>query len=196
MNVKGKKHIWVYTPSRTDPKDLEFILVQRHQLIEDAMERVRESVQSAHKHHLLFVGPRGCGKIHLVTLIVLRLQADPALKARMRIAWLSEDETCTSFLELLLKIHAALARAYPEGYRSEMLAKAYDLGLEAAEEYVQRQLLATLASRTLVVVAENLDAIFGGLGQGGQKRLWAFIQENSKLAIVATTQRLVADLSN
>jgi tetratricopeptide (TPR) repeat protein len=196
MKDNNKKSIWVFTPSRTDPKDLEFILVQRHQLVEDAVERVRESVQSAHKHHLLFVGPRGCGKTHLVTLIVSRLQADPDLCGRMRIAWLNEDETCTSFLELLLKIHTALERGYPEEYRSEMLDKAYDQQPEIAQELITRHLLSTLASRTLVVVAENLDAIFGGLGPSGQKQLRAFIQENSKLAIVATAQRLVADLSD
>ena len=83
MRIDNKKSIWVFTPSRTDPKDLEFILVQRHQLLQDAVERVRESALTKHKHHLLFIGPRGCGKTHLVTLIVSRLLADPELADRM-----------------------------------------------------------------------------------------------------------------
>ena len=194
--MDNKKSIWVFTPSRSDPKDLEFILVQRHQLLQDAVERVRESALTKHKHHLLFVGPRGCGKTHLVTLIVSRLLADPELTDHMRMAWLNEDETCTSLLELLLKIHAALEKRYPGEYRPDMLGAAYGMKPEAAQELVSKHLLSTLGSRTLVVVAENLDAIFEGLGPAGQKQLRAFIQENSKLSIVATAQRLVEDLSS
>jgi tetratricopeptide (TPR) repeat protein/DNA-binding transcriptional ArsR family regulator len=196
MKNHSKKSIWVFTPSRTDPKDLEFILVQRHQLLQDAVERIRESALTENKHHLLFVGPRGCGKTHLVTLIVSRLLADPELTDRMRMAWLNEDETCTSLLELLLKIHAALEKSYQGEYRPDMLDAAYGMKPEAALEFISKHLLSTLGSRTLVLVAENLDAIFEGLGPVGQKQLRAFIQENSKLSIVATAQRLVEDLSS
>ncbi|MEQ1850751.1 MAG: MarR family transcriptional regulator [Chthoniobacteraceae bacterium] len=191
-----RKTIWVFTPSRTDPKDLEFILVQRQKLLQDAVERVKESALTAHKHHLLFVGPRGCGKTHLVTLVVSRLSEDDELTDRLRIAWLNEDETCTTLLEFLFKIHAALEKRYPDEFSSEMLATAYDMKQDAALEFVSRHLLSALGSRTLLVVAENLDAIFEGLGDPGQKQLRSFIQENPRLSIVATAQRLVEDLSN
>lgn len=190
------KTIWVFTPSRTDPKDLEFILVQRQKLLQDAVERVKESALTDHKHHLLFVGPRGCGKTHLVTLIVNRLSVDEELTDRLRIAWLNEDETCTSLLELLLKIHSALEKRYPAEFTSEMLAPAYDLKQVDAQSFVSRHLLSALSSRTLLVVTENLDAIFEGLGDTGQKQLRSFIQENPRLSIVATAQRLVDDLSS
>src|SRR5258708_4494011 len=92
----GPKTIWVFTPSRTDPKDLEFILVQRHKLLQDAVERVRESALTEHKHHLLFVGPRGCGKTYLITLIVSRLSDADKLPHHLRITCLNRDETCTT----------------------------------------------------------------------------------------------------
>jgi len=190
------KTIWVFTPSRTDPKDLEFILVQRQSLLRDAVERVQESALTNHKHHLLFVGPRGCGKTHLVTLIVSRLAEDESLTNHLRIAWLNEDETCTTLLELLLKIHAALEKRYPAEFHADMLSPAYDLKQDAALEFVSNHLLSALGSRTLLVVTENLDAIFEGLGDSGQKQLRSFIQENPRLSIVATAQRLVEDLSN
>ncbi len=189
--ASGRKTIWVFTPSRTDPKDLEFILVQRHTLLQDAVERVRESALTEHKHHLLFVGPRGCGKSHLVTLLVSRLSEDDQLADRLRIAWLNEDETCTTLLELLVKIHSALEKRYPDQYRGHMLNAAYDMGPDAALEFVSKHLLSSLGARTFLVVTENLDAIFEGLGNSGQQRLRAFIQENPKLCIVATAQRLV-----
>jgi DNA-binding transcriptional ArsR family regulator len=190
------KTIWVFTPSRTDPKDLEFILVQRQHLLRDAVERVQESALTGHKHHLLFVGPRGCGKTHLVTLIVSRLTEDESLTNHLRIAWLNEDETCTTLLEFLLKIHAALEKRYPAEFREDMLTPAYNLKQDAALEFVSKHLLSALGSRTLLVVTENLDAIFEGLGDSGQKQLRSFIQENPRLSIVATAQRLVEDLSN
>lgn len=193
---KSGKAIWVFTPSRTDPKDLEFILVQRQSLLRDAVERVRESALTDHKHHLLFVGPRGCGKTHLVTLIVSRLAEDDALTDRLRIAWLNEDETCTTLLELLLKIHVALEKRYPTEFSDEMLSNAYELKQDAALEFVSKHLLSALGTRTLLVVTENLDAIFEGLGDSGQKQLRSFIQENPQLSIVATAQRLVEDLSD
>ena len=191
-----RKTIWVFTPSRTDPKDLEFILVQRQKLLQDAVERVKESALTEHKHHLLFVGPRGCGKTHLVTLIVSRLGDDDELTDRLRIAWLNEDETCTTVLEFLVKIHSALEKRYPAEYREEILRAAYDMKQDAALEFVSARLLDSLGSRTLLVVTENLDAIFEGLQDAGQKQLRSFIQENPRLSIVATAQRLVEDLSD
>jgi tetratricopeptide (TPR) repeat protein len=195
-SAQGSKAIWVFTPSRTDPKDLEFILVQRHELLKDAVERVKESALTEHKHHLLFVGPRGCGKTHLVTLIVSRLGTDDTLANKLRIAWLNEDETCTTLLDFLLKIHSALEKRHPQEYQAKALEDAFEMTSKSALEFVSKHLLSTLGSRTLLVVTENLDAIFEGLGDSGQKQLRAFIQENPKLSIVATAQRLVEDLSD
>lgn len=195
-SAKDRRALWVFTPSRTDPKDLEFILVQRQKLLQDAVERVKESALTDHKHYLLFVAPRGCGKTHLVTLIVNRLVADAELADHLRIAWLNEDETCTTLLEFLLKIHGALEKRYPKEFRGEMLSAAYDMKPDAAMDFTSKQLLESLGSRTLLVVTENLDAIFEGLGDSGQKQLRSFIQENPKLCIVATAQRLVQDLTD
>ena len=188
--------ISVFTPSNTAPEDLEFILVQRKGILEDAVERVRESALTGHKHHLLFVGPRGCGKTHLITLIVYRVGLDENLGDRLRIAWLNEDETCTTLLEFLLKIHAALEKRYPAEFSDSMLAPAFEMKAEEALEFVSKHVLEALNSRTLMVAAENLDAIFENLGDEGQKKLRAFIQENPRLTIVATAQRLVESLSD
>ncbi|MEN3943515.1 tetratricopeptide repeat protein [Prosthecobacter sp. SYSU 5D2] len=195
MERGNGRTIWVFTPSRTDPKDLEYILVQRQPLLQDAVERVRESALTANKHHQLFVGPRGCGKTHLTTLIVSRLSDDEELTDRLRIAWLNEDETCTTLLELLVKVHGALEKRYPLEFKEDMLGPAFDLKPDAALEFVSRHLLSQLGARTLLLVTENLDAIFEGLGEAGQKQFRSFIQENPKLTIVATAQRLVEDLS-
>lgn len=193
---ESNRSIWVFTPSRTAPEDLEAIFVQRHELLKDAVERVRESALTDHKHHLLFVGPRGCGKTHLITLIVSRISADAEAAAALRLAWLNEDETCTSLLELLLKIHAALEKRYPAEFRTDDLAGAYELKATAAQDFVAQRLLVGLGPKTLMIVTENLDALFDSMGQEGQKQLRAFIQEHPRITIVGTAQRLVEDLSD
>jgi tetratricopeptide (TPR) repeat protein len=194
--VEASRSIWVFTPSRTSPEALEAILVQRHALLADAVERVRESALTAHKHHLLFVGPRGCGKTHLITLIVSRISADAEASEHLRLAWLNEDDTCTSLLELLIKIHTALEKRYPGEFRAAALAGAYDLKPAAALDFVAKRLLTSLDSKTLVVITENLDALFEAMGEAGQKQLRALIQEHPQFSIVATAQRLVEDLSD
>src|SRR5438105_15336059 len=101
-----------FSPNRTDPAVLEAIFVQRHRLAEVWLERLCDSVLTEAKHHLLAVGPRGCGKSHLVALLVGRLRKDPAVCERVRIAWLPEDETTPSFWKFLLRILRALNAEY------------------------------------------------------------------------------------
>lgn len=186
----------VFTPSNTLPEDLESILVQRESLIQDSVERVKESAVSDHKHHLLFVGPRGCGKTFFLTLVIHRVSQDRSLEDRLWIAWLNEDETCTTLLEFLIKTHAALEKRYPAEFRSDALDPAYEMKQNDAADFVAKHLLTTLGSRTLMVAAENLDALFENLGTDGQKRLRSFIQENPRFCFVATAQRLVESLAN
>lgn len=186
----------VFTPSNTSPEDLEFILVQRESLIQDAVERIKESALSDHKHHLLFVGPRGCGKTFFLTLIIHRISQDESVADRLRIAWLNEDETCTTLLEFLIKTHAALEKRHPDEFRSNALDPAYEMKPDDAADFVAKQLLSTLGFRTLMVAVENLDAFFETLGPQGQKRLRSFIQENPRFCFVATAQRLVESLAN
>jgi Cdc6-like AAA superfamily ATPase len=69
-----------FTPSRTDPDVLERIFVQRHELARDTEERIRESAEGGSKHHLLFIGPRGSGKTHLVSLVFHRLNNSEELR--------------------------------------------------------------------------------------------------------------------
>ncbi|WGS88023.1 ArsR family transcriptional regulator [Methylomonas sp. UP202] len=130
-----------------------------------------------------------------MTLLVHRVGLDDNLQESLRIAWLNEDETSTTLLELLRRIYLALSKRYPGDYRANDLEPIYDLEAEAAERLLATLLLEKLAGKTLLVALENLDALFEGLGKAGQQRLRAFIQEHPVMTIVATAQRLVDDVS-
>src|SRR6185437_1821735 len=99
----------------------EEIFVQRHELLADIVERVRESATTGNKHHVLLIGPRGIGKTHLIALLHHRIVQDPSLSEKVRIAWLLEDETITSFVQLLKRIYESLADEYPSEFPRDWL---------------------------------------------------------------------------
>jgi tetratricopeptide (TPR) repeat protein/DNA-binding transcriptional ArsR family regulator len=193
MNESG--FISVFTPSRTSLADLEFIFVQREALLADAVERIQESASTNNKHHLLFIGPRGCGKTHLITLLVHRLSQQAALDDCLHIAWLHEDETSTCFLEFLIRIYRALCKRYPLSYTEDNLEPFYELSPQKAETALSAFLLKQIAGKTLLVLVENLDALFESLGETELRKLRAYIQEHPYFCLVATAQKLVEDIS-
>jgi tetratricopeptide (TPR) repeat protein len=185
-----------FSPNRTDPEVLEAIFVQRQRLAEVWLGRLRDSVFTEVKHHLLAVGPRGCGKSHLVALLVSRLRKDPAVRERVRIAWLPEDESTTSFWKFLLRILRALNDEYGDEFPSpprERIAEATD---DRRSAILADYLLKKLDGRTLLVVVENLDDVMRGLKAEGQKRWRAFLQEHPVAATLATAQQLTKDISD
>ena len=193
--MTGRTFVSRFSPNRTDPAVLEAIFVQRHKLAARWYERLRDSALTEVKHHLLAVGPRGCGKSHLVALLVGRLRNDPAVSERVRIAWLPEDETTTSFWKFLLRILRALngeyADEFPTPPHDQLAGAANDRRAAVLTEYILKK----LNGRTLVVVVENLDDVMRGLKAEGQKRWRAFLQEHPVAATLATAQRLTKDVA-
>jgi DNA-binding transcriptional ArsR family regulator len=76
-----------------------------------------------------------------------------------------------------------------------VLEDAFDMPRQDAPRFLERQLLERLHDHTLLVLVENVDALFGGLGDAGQKQWRAFLQEYPVTCIVATSQQLFAGVS-
>jgi tetratricopeptide (TPR) repeat protein len=185
-----------FTPSLMKHEDLEEIFVQRHKLAQNIVELIRNSVITPSKHHTLLVGPRGIGKTHLVSLVYHRIHEMDDLDDCLLIAWLREEEWgITSFLDLLLRIFRALQEeSHGRGTTcrapTERMEALYQLPPDAAERAGAELLKEVIGNRTLLLLMENLDDIFAGLGDEGQKRLRAFLQENACCTILATSQSL------
>ena len=188
--MSNRNFIWRFTPSRTDPELLEAIFVQRESLLVDVLERIKDSAESGNKHHILLVGPRGIGKTHFVALVYSRVRKDPELEDAVRIAWLNEDETTTSFVQLLVKIYRALARDYASEFSAAWLSNLLDNPPDEVERQLKHCLVQTFRVKTLLILAENLDALFDGLGDMGQKKWRSFTQEHPFTSILATSQQL------
>ena len=190
-----KLYLSRFTPSLDDPETLEAIFVQRGELAARLVELIRESVLTGNKHYSLLVGPRGIGKTHMVSLVYHRVLAEADLKDRLRIAWLREEEYVVSFLDFLQTI----LRVLQEEYRDEQLERECErlpgLSVEEAELRAEQLLLRAVGDGTLLLIVENLDEIFKGLGKQGQEKLRALIQNHPVFTILATSQSLFSGVS-
>jgi len=185
-----------YTPSLMKSEDLEALFVQREALARRIIELIRDSALTASKHHTLLVGPRGIGKTHLVALIYHRVKSMADLRDQLLIAWLREDEWgVTSFLDLLLRIFRALRSEYGDAVPVELIESIYKLSADVAERRVAGLLTDFVGNRSLLIIAENLEDLFDGLAEEGQKQLRAYLQENPFCTILATAQSLFNGVS-
>ena len=189
-----------YSPGNMDRESLEALFVGRHDVMEDVLSRVINSVQSPDKHYILLVGPRGSGKTHFLALAYHRLmnQVDAAnIHDGVAIALLNEEEWgVASFLDLLVRILRTLSDQAPNlGAEIDEIYERFSRDPADAEMYALAQLRRHTRGKTLLLLCENLVDLFAGLGEEGQKRWRATIQEDGNWAIVASTPSLFAGLT-
>ena len=185
-----------FTPSMMAPETLEAMLVQRGPLLQRSLAHVLESLRTGSSHHTLFVGPRGIGKTHLISLLHHRLARTKEAKSKALIAWMREEEWgVTSFFELVLRILRTLDASYPELHVETLTEPLYELPVKEAEKLAESILLQVLANKRLVVLLENLDDLFDQLGEQGQRAWRAFIQNHNNMVLVCTTPALFAGVS-
>ncbi len=185
-----------FTPSLLQPETLEAVFVQRQRLAARLVELIRQSAETGNKHYALLLGPRGIGKTHLVSLIYHRVCQLPEIETNLLIAWLREEEWgIASFLDLLLAILRALDEAYVELELGEQRQNLYTLTPEATKQQAEQLLLDVVGSRSLLLIVENLDEVFRGLEETGQRQFRAYIQNHPFFTILATAQSLFNGVS-
>ncbi|MGR3278679.1 tetratricopeptide repeat protein, partial [Acaryochloris marina NIES-2412] len=180
-----------YTPSLLAPEDLEAIFVQRHKLANRLVEQIRASVLTDSKQFNLLIGPRGIGKTHLISMLYHRVAQQEDLKSHLVIAWLREEEWgIGSFFDLVLRILNALQAEYQDDDLASKISSFYDISPKEVEQVALATLKTFIGKRTLLLLMENLEDVFAGLGDIGQKQLRSFLQEQGCCTIVATSQSL------
>jgi DNA-binding transcriptional ArsR family regulator len=196
VSVNKALYLSHFTPSMMAPETLEAMLVQRGPLLQRSLDNVVDSLRTGSSHHTLFVGPRGIGKTHLISLLHHRLAGTTEAQNNALVAWMREEEWgVTSFFELVMRILRTLDTGYPELQIETCTAPLYDLPLKEAEKLAESILLETLGTKRLVVLLENLDDLFDQLGEQGQKAWRAFIQNHNNMVLVCTTPALFAGVS-
>ena len=189
-----------YSPGNMDRQSLETLFVGRNDVMEDVLSRVMESVGGTNKHYILLVGPRGSGKTHLLALayhlLMDRIKATRA-DDKVAVALLNEEEWgVASFLDLVVRTLKALASQEP-GLIADIddIYDRFSKDPAGAEAFAVARLRQHTHGKTLLLLCENLADLFDGLGEEGQQRWRATIQEDGNWAIVASTPSLFAGVA-
>lgn len=184
-----------FTPSLMPKEQLRELFIQREGLVHHIREGLKESVTTGSKHHYLLVGPRGMGKTHLVSMLFYELEEMPEYQKSFLVAWLREEEWgVSSFLDLLIRILRSLAELNNLSQVEEAIEALIDLDKNEAEHAAKMIIEDLLSDKVVIVIAENLNALFEGLGEIGQKRFRSLIQETGKISVLATTPSIFSDV--
>ena len=157
-------NVGLYRSGVTSAKRLRHTSVAREHLLDDAIESVRGSVGRKSKNHLLFIGPRGIGKTHLLSCIEDAVQSDEALSESVVVVRFPEESNRTlSFADFLIGMCGILKEVLEDEERwtglfatvqtEEDDAKVADTLVPAIREENRRH------GRTLLIMLENLGEI-------------------------------------
>lgn len=191
--MSGGNFIAHFTPSLMPAEALESVFVKREALAEMLVTNIVQSVITPAKHHALIIGPRGFGKTHLLSLVYHRVSARPEVKDRALIAWLREEEyAIAGYTDLVLVLFRAVATDVE--YR-ELLGQMNREEPKRRASLAEDSLVAKIGTRTLIVLTENLNDTFEVIGNDGQSRFRALIQNHPIFTIVGTAQSLFGAVS-
>jgi|GEM_PF-650214 len=190
LRFTDEQFIWRFSPNQTDPELLEAIFVGREDLLQNVLEKVADAADSGSTHNVLLYGPRGIGKSHFVSLLHHRVSQDEKLSDAVHMAWLNEDETTTSMVQLLVRIYRSLCKAYPGEYSAAWLDELLNQPPDEIAQVLTRRLAVRFETRRLLILVENLNLLFDNLGTQGQHQLRTFLQERHYASVIATSQQM------
>lgn len=170
-----------FTPSLLEHDALEDLFVCREHLVIDALDRIERAAAGPERSMRLFVGPRGAGKTHLISLIAHRARLLDGDGQRFQVAWLDEDPWAVDELDDLLREILDALEHQPDG--------SSDVPLERVRRAVRER-------GPIVVLIENLDQVLTALGRDGQRKLRALIENERAFLFIASTTRLSTALTN
>jgi DNA-binding MarR family transcriptional regulator len=186
-------HVGLYRAGLTGPEHRRHITVGREGVFQDTMEILRKNIGKRPKHHTLFIGPRGIGKTHLLSLIEDEVFRDEDLAAHYHVARFPEESHRTlSFADFLLGLCEILRDTLPDepGW-AELHTK---LATEERDEVIVDTLVPVFRKRrksggkVLIVMMENLQQVFEEQIKDPRSiaALRGFLMEDNGCLLIAT----------
>ena len=189
----SRSNIGLYRSGVTSPERLRQTAVARQHLVDDAIESVRGSAGRKSKSHLLFIGPRGIGKTHLLSCIEDAVRSDEGLGASVVVVRFPEESNRTlSFADFLIGMCGILkevledeplwAELFARVETEEDDARVADIVVPALREENRRH------GRTLLVMLENLGEVLTRQirGRTDIASLRKFLMADNGCALIAT----------
>lgn len=190
-----------YSPGNLDRESLEALFVGRQPIMTDVVDTITSSIGTGKSGPFnLLVGPRGCGKTHFVSLAYHRIREAVdrnGYTAKLEVAFLNEEEWgVASYLDFLVRVLRSLSTA-SNGleHKIETIYEKFSADPKGAETYAEELIASYVGEKTLWLICENLVDLFDGLGESGQKRLRAFIQQTGFWTVLATSPALFSALT-
>ena len=186
-------NIGLYRSGVTSPERLRHTTVAREHVLDNAVASLRGSVRRKSKNHLLFIGPRGIGKTHLLSCIEDTVGSDTALGERIVVARFPEESNrILSFADFLIGLCGILSEVLEhEGRWAGLLA---DVQTEEDDARVADTLVPAIRQenrrrdRTLVIMIENLGEVLSRQIRDGSDvaALRKFLMADNGCLLVAT----------
>jgi hypothetical protein len=165
-----------FTPSREEPGELDRRTVSNQDCLERVHRRFVQAATSKTRQHTLLVGRRGMGKSHLIEVSLQRLSKDEDLANSFCIAKFPEDSLdifnyADCLVEIVSRIPPEPTNRANERESSERLSLARQFRASRDIVGLENLIASVVGSKTLLVVVENLDRVFGEMGENGQAEL-------------------------
>ncbi|OEK02788.1 hypothetical protein BFP97_15200 [Roseivirga sp. 4D4] len=189
---------YVFNSKIENPDRLERMLVARKSLVDLLEKKANALIEKGTLSQSLLIGPRGSGKTHMLRVFFNRIWNHPKKDKKIVIAYMVEDEYgIDTFLDLLIRIFNAFMRWYDDESTKKLFSEIEKLKRTPPDT---RQTLAIeilnnyLDGRDLLIIIENLNEVFQGLGKLGQSQLRDYVQQYNNVAFFGSSQALFIDI--
>ena len=202
-DFRPSSHLGLYRAGIIGPEHRRSITVGRESLFQDAVEILRKCIGKKPKHHFLFIGPRGIGKTHLLSLIEDEIRREPALAAGYHVVRFSEEShRVLSFADFLLGVCEILRDTLPDEPVWTQLHQR--LATEERDEIIVDTLVPAIRKRrresqqSLIIMLENLHQVFEQQMKDSRHiaALRGFLMEDNGCLLVATAPLHFGSITN
>ncbi len=187
--------IGLFRQDITDPKHLAATTIARDHLINDVLEKLENRGDKKSGLNHLFIGPRGIGKTHLLSLLAQGLASNDVLKKQYTlIRFPEESNRLLSFADLLLGILDRLVDI-EEGEQKKQLKDLYQqLETEENDEEIIDYIVPRLklwhkqTGKVLVIMLENMDVLFTQQIKNKKDihRIRSLLMDNSHILLIGS----------
>jgi tetratricopeptide (TPR) repeat protein len=158
-------YLGLFSWGLTTPEHRRSITVARQAMLDDALTHLRRSLQRKLKQHLLYIGPRGSGKTHFLSLIEDEIQRNHELNVHFIVVRFPEETgRILSFADFLLRVCEELTTQLPQEKVWQTLYRR--LETEADDADIIDTLVPAIRSatedmhRTVLIMLENVHDVF------------------------------------